>query len=188
MMCCRLFCIVTVVVVVVHTGPFTIELSQARQIQSESAEKKHLNNFVDLDELRASCPPSTNLVGPTGPDGTGVTVNGRSAAACMRRDGTNHGPSMTWYEDGSKASAGDYRNGVKEGLWCFWHKNGRISGRGIFRNGNPDGIWTSWYDNDQKESEGSYFEGKHHGQFIHWDSSGDITKILKYSHGKLLDE
>lgn len=184
----RLLCIVTVMIAIDHTGLFTIELAQAEQIRSRSVEEKILYDFADLDELRASCPPGTNLVGPIGPNGTRITVNGRSAAACMRPDGTSHGPSMTWYEDGSKASSGDYRNGVKEGLWCFWHENGRISGRGVFRDGKPDGVWVSWYDNQQKESEGSYFEGKHHGQFTYWDRSGHIVKVLKYDHGKLLDE
>ena len=188
-MCYRLLCIVTVVVIAIdHAGPLTVELAQAEQIRFSSAEEKLLNDFVDLDELRTSCLPGTDLVGPIGPDGIRITVDGRSAAACMRPDGTNHGPSMTWYEDGSKAAAGEYHDGAKEGLWCFWHENGRISGRGVFRDGKPDGIWVSFYDNGQKESEGLYVDGKHHGQFTFWDRSGRIVKTLKYSRGKLLSE
>lgn len=186
-MCYRLFCIVTVVIAINHAEPLTVKQAMAEQIHSRSAEEKLLNDFVDLDELRTSCPPGTILVGPIGPDGTRLTVNGRSSAACMRPDGTSHGPSMTWYVDGSKASSGNYIEGTKEGLWCFWHKNGRLSGRGVFRDGKPDGIWVSWYDNEQKESEGPYVDGKHHGQFTYWDRSDHIVKVLKYSYGKLLD-
>jgi antitoxin component YwqK of YwqJK toxin-antitoxin module len=144
-----------------------------------------LSEPEDLDGLRASCPPGTRLVGPTGPNGSRVTVNGRSEAACMRPDGARHGPAVTWYENSSKAAAGEYREGLKEGAWIFWHENGQISGRGGFHDGKPSGPWMTWHDNGQKESEGSYLEGLHHGRFTHWDRDGRIVKVLQYDQGRL---
>lgn len=100
-----------------------------------------MKDLEGLDALRQRCPPGTELVGPVLADGTTVTVNDRVTASCLRPDGTPHGPSMTWYGDGSKASEGAYRDGVKEQEWTFWHDNGQISGRGRFRDGKPDGPW-----------------------------------------------
>ena len=145
-----------------------------------------MNDFEGLDDLRASCPSGAHLVGPTGPDGFRVMVNDRVAAACMKPDGTLHGPSITWHANGSKAAAGEYREGLKEGQWSFWHENGQISGRGDFRNGKPDGMWVTWHDNGQKESEGSYLEGLHHDRFTHWDRNGQIAQVLHYDHGNLI--
>jgi len=142
-----------------------------------------LEGFADL---QASCPPGTSLVGPVGPSGTGRTVNDRLTAACMRPDGTRHGPSVTWYANGSKALAGDYQDGLQEGEWLFWHENGQMSGRGSFQQGKPHGTWTTWHDNGQKESEGSYTDGLHHGRFEHWDRNGEVVQVLEYDNGNLI--
>ncbi len=167
--------------------PGTIRSAQAQQLLSSPVEETPLNHLADWNDL-SSCPPETSLIGPVGSDGTRITVNGRSTAACMRPDGTNHGPSMSWYKNGSKASAGDYHNGVKEGLWYFWHENGQISGHGAFHDGKAEDRWVSFYDNGQKESEGSYINGNQHGDFFHWERNGHIKKTLKYNYGKLSDD
>jgi antitoxin component YwqK of YwqJK toxin-antitoxin module len=149
-------------------------------------ENEVMPKFANLDELREACPPDTHLVGPTDADGLEISVNGRIEAACLRPDGTRQGPSITWYENGSKAMAGDYCEGLKQGEWSFWHDNGQISGRGNFSQDKPNGLWVTWHDNGQKESEGTYLEGLHHGRFTHWDRNGHIVKVLHYEHGKLI--
>lgn len=169
-----------------HAGLTSTESKQIQSAHPRATEERSMNDPEGLDDLRASCPPGTKLVGPTGPDGSLCTVNGRTAAACMRPDGTYHGPSVTWHANGSKAAAGDYREGLKEGVWCFWHENGQFSGRGGFRNGKPDGLWVTWHNNGQKESEGSYLEGVHHGRFTHWERDGQIAQVLDYDHGNLI--
>jgi antitoxin component YwqK of YwqJK toxin-antitoxin module len=152
------------------------------QVTEESA----LNDLEGFAELQASCPPGTRLVGPTAPGGSARMVNGRVTANCVRPDGTPHGPSVTWFANGSKAMAGEYRDGVKEGEWSFWHENGQLSGRGEFSGGKPEGVWVTWHDNGLKESEGSYVGGLHHGRFTHWDRGGRIAQVLDYGHGKLI--
>lgn len=139
------------------------------------AQERPLNELEGLDDLRASCPPGTHLAGPTGPDGSEITVNGRRAAACVKPDGARHGPAVTWYPNGAKATAGSYRDDLKDGPWLFWHENGQLSGRGNFRQDRPDGLWTTWHSNGQKESEGVYADGVPQGRFTRWDPDGNLT-------------
>jgi antitoxin component YwqK of YwqJK toxin-antitoxin module len=100
-----------------------------------------VSRFDGLDGLRGRCPPGSRLAGPESDDGATLTINGRVTAACLRPDGTPHGPSITWYESGSKESEGEYRDGARSGPWLYWHDNGRLSGRGTFVDGKPDGAW-----------------------------------------------
>jgi antitoxin component YwqK of YwqJK toxin-antitoxin module len=100
-----------------------------------------VSRYEGLDELRRRCPPGSRLTGPESDDGTIVTINGRVTAACLRPDGTYHGPSITWYESGSKESEGEYRDGAKSGMWRYWHDNGQLAGTGAFVDGKPDGAW-----------------------------------------------
>jgi antitoxin component YwqK of YwqJK toxin-antitoxin module len=145
-----------------------------------------LNDLEGLADLRTSCPPGTSLADPVGSDGSPRTINGRIAADCIKPDGTRHGPSVTWYANGSKALAGEYREDLKEGQWSYWHENGQLSGHGNFSEDKPEGTWVTWHDNGQKESEGFYVEGLHSGRFTHWDRSGRIEQVLEYDHGTLI--
>jgi hypothetical protein len=100
-----------------------------------------LSRYQGLDELRRKCPAGSRLAGPESDDGTIVTINGRVIAGCLRPDGTRHGPSITWYESGSKESEGEYRDGARTGVWRYWHDNGQLSAAGAFVDGKADGAW-----------------------------------------------
>jgi hypothetical protein len=173
-------------VVACHAGSTAKGWNRAHAAKSQATNEGPMIDFEGLGNLRASCPPGTELLGPISSDGVMFTVNGRVAAECSKPDGSRHGPAAAWYANGSKASAGEHRDGMKEGLWCFWHENGQMSGRGVFRDGKSDGVWETWHDNGQKESEGSYRRGLHHGQFTHWDRDGKIVQVLHYDHGRLI--
>lgn len=170
----------------IDTAPTNLTWEQMQSAQPQAMKGRSLIELEGLEELRASCPSGTELAGPRGLDGAQITVNGRSEAACMRPDGTPHGPSVTWHANGLKAVAGKYREGLKEGVWHFWHENGQLSGRGKFHNGKPHGLWVTWHDDGQKESEGHYAKGLHHGRFTHWDRNGHIVQVLHYQHGNLI--
>jgi antitoxin component YwqK of YwqJK toxin-antitoxin module len=144
-----------------------------------------VSDFDGLDELQASCPPDTHWEGPGDTEGLRLTVNGRVEGRCARPDGTPHGPSAVWYENGAKAAAGDYRDGLKEGPWLFWHENGQLSGQGNFSAGKPDGTWITWHDTGQLESEGFYVDGVQHGRFTNWAPDGQVSQELHYEHGEL---
>jgi antitoxin component YwqK of YwqJK toxin-antitoxin module len=131
-----------------------------------------MNEFDGIDELRNSCPSGTTFVGPGDSTGIPASVNGRTEGACMRPEGTRHGPSIIWYADGSKAAEGNYVEGVKDGPWSFWHENHQLSGRGSFLKGKPDGLWVTWHDNGHKESEGSYVDGTQPAVFRRWNREG----------------
>ncbi len=106
----------------------------------------------DLEKL--DCPPGTSSAAAAK-----VVVNGKIEIACTKPDGARHGPSVTRYENGSKAAEGSYVEDLKEGEWTFWHENGQMSGRGTFHEGKPDGVWTAWRVDGSKESEVSYASG-----------------------------
>jgi antitoxin component YwqK of YwqJK toxin-antitoxin module len=105
-----------------------------------------MSNWEDLDALRQACPPGTSLLGPVTADGSMLSVNGQVTAVCAKPDGTRHGPSMSWYENGRKAQAGEYRDDLKEGEWTFWSATGALTGRGAFRAGKAHGDWITYED------------------------------------------
>jgi antitoxin component YwqK of YwqJK toxin-antitoxin module len=128
-----------------------------------------------IDALRAACPPGTTLVGPADANGGVLAINGVTAAACMKPDGTRHGRAMTWYENGSPASEGEYRDGLKEGEWLFWHPNGQLSGRGSFHLDKPEGLWTTWHDNGRKATEIRYEQGVASADVRCWNREGEAS-------------
>lgn len=154
---------------------------------AQDMEKTSMNNFEGYEDLRISCPPGARLVGPLEPNEATLTVNGRTTGACKTPDGINHGPSVTWYANGTKANAGEYRNGHKEGEWKFWHENGFLSGQGVFHNDKPEGSWVSWHDNGQKESEGTYVGGLQQGRFTYWNRESHVTRVLIFDRGNPID-
>lgn len=118
-----------------------------------------MSDWEDLEALQGSCPPGTRLVGPVQADGSVLSVNGQVTAACVRADGTHHGPSMSWHENGRRSQAGQYRDGLKEGEWTFWSETGSLISRGSFRAGKADGRWTTWRASGELESVAMYEDG-----------------------------
>ena len=101
-----------------------------------------MSDWEDLDALQRSCPAGTSLAGPVQPDGT------------------RHGPSMSWHENGRKSQAGLYRDDLKDGEWTFWSDTGSLIGRGSFRAGKADGRWTTWRASGELESVATYEGGR----------------------------
>lgn len=61
-------------------------------------------------------------------------------------EGERLGPSVAWYDNGQRESAGDWKLApgfsVMDGLWTFWYEAGDVRAQGEFRGGTEIGRWT----------------------------------------------
>lgn len=98
------------------------------------------------------CPDGTDLHGAPPPDGVEVW--------CARADGTRHGPSTTWHEDGTiKAAEGRYRDG------------------------NQHGVWTWWSAGDSPWRQVAFDNGLRSGRVILWNGQGQVTRVEEWERG-----
>lgn len=67
--------------------------------------------------------------------------NGRLLETDVYRDGTEQGPSISWYLNGKKRSSTPYTDGKMDGYHQAWFPNGRIHEEGWYRAGNAQGYW-----------------------------------------------
>ena len=65
---------------------------------------------------------------------------------CERRaaDGTRHGPSRDWYDDGTLRSLTSWVNGERHGVSLLWHPNGAKQAEIQHSHWIPVGVWTNW--------------------------------------------
>ena len=75
------------------------------------------------DPCDKTCPDCGTLVGSAPPAGTDLHCE---------KDGINHGPSRTWYGDGTLRRQGGYDSGQKCGEWTDWLPNGQVAANDEF--------------------------------------------------------
>ncbi|MBW2735486.1 MAG: toxin-antitoxin system YwqK family antitoxin [Deltaproteobacteria bacterium] len=61
--------------------------------------------------------------------------------ACVREDGTRHGPALERTHGGRLRADGFYNNGVKEGVWRRYHRNGKLAERVTYHADKRHGPW-----------------------------------------------
>lgn len=105
------------------------------------------------------CPAGTELVSDENSEGTWMY--------CWLPGRIPHGPSPSWYPDGTPRSRGNYFDGRWHGASVHYHRNG------------------------QKSQEGRYWEGHKLGVWKYWNEEGELTGIDVYDEeipGLLLEE
>jgi antitoxin component YwqK of YwqJK toxin-antitoxin module len=60
------------------------------------------------------------------------------------KDGKEHGPSVSYHDNGRIKEKGTYKDGKKDGPWVTYHDNGQLWFKGTVKDGKPDGPWVNY--------------------------------------------
>ena len=85
-------------------------------------------------EAQPWCPEGTVQKGQPPPHGQEVS--------CALPDGSLHGRTTRWFDNGYIAEDGHHEQGQRQGLWTTqWRRSGRIQSQGQYAAGKKEGVW-----------------------------------------------
>lgn len=99
-----------------------------------------------------------------------------------------HGPSVTYYSDGSIESVALYQEGILNGALKQYYPNGQLKKIVIMKQGILEGPETLYYDTGATLSTGNYHAGKRQGPFRHYHPDGSEAAMYVYEQGLLEGE
>lgn len=70
----------------------------------------------------------------------------------------SHGPSASWYRDGTVRGTANYFDGRWHGQSVYYHKNGHKAQEGRFWEGHHVGVWRYWNEQGELRSVDVYDE------------------------------
>ena len=111
------------------------------------------------------CPPESVPVGYPPPTATAVWC----AKPGPDGDPVRHGPAITWFTDGTRASEGSYADGIKDGPWVTFHENGAPESQGAYVAGKREGTWSTYHPSGANASVGDYLADQPEGRWVFWD-------------------
>ena len=103
-------------------------------------------------ELKLQCPTGTEMHGKPFPDGF--------KAWCELPDGTQQGPSITWYESGRPEAEAHFDAGKLDGVFKLWHENGQLAEEGHYVADQRNGEFSTWDEDGTKRLEQHFVDGK----------------------------
>lgn len=121
------------------------------------------------------CPPGTERKGAPPPDGRKVW--------CQLPDGTQQGPSLSYYEDGTRLAEANFEAGELHGAYREWFSNGQTSLEVRYAHGKKDGVERRFYEDGKKMSEGRYEEGLREGPYHEWHPNEQEALASAYVDG-----
>jgi antitoxin component YwqK of YwqJK toxin-antitoxin module len=62
------------------------------------------------------------------------------------RNGKEHGPFITFWDNGQLWRKGNFKNGEQDGPWTHYFENGVLASKGTFKNGEWNGFWVVYTD------------------------------------------
>jgi antitoxin component YwqK of YwqJK toxin-antitoxin module len=92
-----------------------------------------------------------------------------------------HGPSLSWYENGQERFRGSFHLGQADGEFTWWRENGQVCQKGSYLDGEQQGTWNWWHANGAKGARGAYRQGTPVGVWLWWDTEGDLAHYEEYS-------
>ncbi len=126
------------------------------------------------------CPAGTLGAGAAPPTGNEAWCETRPAVGPRLRQG----PSLSWHDNGEKASQGAYDQDVRTGPWLVWHPNGQLAEQGPYVAGVKEGVWAAWDSLGRKLSEGRYASGHRDGAWTFWNPEDQTRTEGRYAVGK----
>ncbi len=93
-----------------------------------------------------------------------------------------HGPTITWHNNGQKATETHFVRGKKHGSFKEWYPNGQKAVEAYFVRGKEHGAYTEWYENGQKRLEGTNDNGVRHDVWKLWTPEGQLLNQTAYDH------
>lgn len=99
-------------------------------------------------------------------------------------NGKEHGPTMSWYQNGKVESEGRYTDGLSDSLWTWYDRDGNKRVQVTFDLGKKVGVEMQWYPNGQEKFLTSYSkDGKQNGTHSGWYENGQIKFTTSYNNG-----
>jgi len=71
---------------------------------------------------------------------------------------------------------GAFRNGKEHGPWVSYHENGQLFNKGIYKNGKKHGPSVSYWKNGQLNFKGTYKDDKTHGPWVFYNETGKVIR------------
>jgi antitoxin component YwqK of YwqJK toxin-antitoxin module len=138
--------------------------------------------FVALADPRLAtaedfqCPSGASVRGEPPPQGL--------KAWCELPDGTQHGPSLSWYDvDRPKAEA-HFDQGKLQGVFKLWHANGQLAEEGNYIADQRDGTFSTWSDDGVKLLEQNFSNDERNGAIKRWYPDGQLQFFEHYVDGE----
>lgn len=126
------------------------------------------------------CPAGTALRGAAPPDDVEAWCEGRPDAFGRPR---RHGPSRTWYEDGTLRTEEHWHEGKRDGRFVEYHRNGRKAREGTYRLDDKVGTWTIWFEDGALEERSEWVANVPHGRAATWHRGGARRSEGRYCMG-----
>lgn len=120
------------------------------------------------------CPAGTLAMGAVPPAGR---------EAWCTQAGMRTGPSLTWHDNGQKASQGAWTADQRTGPWLYWHANGQLAEQGSYAGGVKEGVWTTFDPLGHRLSEGAWVSGGRDGSWMFWDPEAQTRTEAQYVLG-----
>ncbi len=119
-------------------------------------------------------------------DGTALTFDteGNKIGVENFINDTLNGTVSKYYSDGEPQMTGSYDKGLFQGRWMYYDLYGNIVGSANYDKGN--GVLKGWWPNGNLKREINYKNNLKHGQEKHFNTEGNLEKLLIYSNGVLV--
>ncbi|HRW98357.1 MAG TPA: toxin-antitoxin system YwqK family antitoxin, partial [Cyclobacteriaceae bacterium] len=103
-------------------------------------------------------------------------------------NGKLHGLRTTYYPSGKKALEEMYQFNLITGPVKSYYETGKVQWECDYRASRQHGQYTSYYPNGQIKEQGEYVANKKHKEWKEYDEQGNVTKILNFKAGILMEE
>ena len=99
------------------------------------------------------------------------------------QDGLQHGPYVTYYNNGNKQKEGIYNYGKQHGEYKEYYESGPLKYHYIWDNDKKHGDWKSYYENGGKWTLRQFENDKLNGKLYVWDEDGRLGKERTFVNG-----
>ncbi|MBW2542341.1 MAG: toxin-antitoxin system YwqK family antitoxin [Deltaproteobacteria bacterium] len=122
------------------------------------------------------CPGDAVVHGQPPPDGL--------KAWCELPDGTQHGPSLSWYEGGAPKAEAHFDEGKLDGVFKLWHPNGQLAEEGYYVDDQRHGTFSAWGEDGIKLLKQDFVKGQRNGEMMRWYPDGQLQFFEHYVDGE----
>ncbi len=126
------------------------------------------------DEIQ--CPEGAVARGKSPPEGL--------RAWCELADGTQHGPSLSWYASGKPKAEAHFDEGRLNGAFKLWHPNGQLAEQGFYAADQRHGVFSTFREDGVQRLEQHFANGKRNGEVRRWHANGQLQFVEHYVDGK----
>jgi antitoxin component YwqK of YwqJK toxin-antitoxin module len=99
---------------------------------------------------------------------------------------TLNGKFLEWFIGNIPRVEAFYKKGLYHGEWKYFNMSGLQVGEGIFNEGT--GVQRVWFLNGKTMREVNFKNNLKHGEEVIYSADGEVSRILKWDNGELIQE